>query len=153
MNNKIGNSPSVLNGGVFEDERGKLFYNNDFDLTEVKRFYIIKHHNATIVRAWQGHKREHKFFKCLRGSFVVAWKKIDNFTQPNDDNEVEFLLLSELDEKVLSIPPGYVNGLKAQQKDSELMVFSDMSLEESLNDNYKFDAEQWLDWSQFNEEI
>jgi dTDP-4-dehydrorhamnose 3,5-epimerase-like enzyme len=82
-----------LEGGFHKDERGELSYNNNFDLSPVKRMYIIKHTDKNVVRAWQGHQQEHKFFKCIKGSFVIAWKKIDDFSKPTDNNKSEYVIL------------------------------------------------------------
>ena len=51
-------SYELITGGVFEDQRGKVVFVNDCDLTNVKRFYHIHHPNTYTVRAWQGHKIE-----------------------------------------------------------------------------------------------
>ncbi len=141
--------PTILEGGIYSDERGELIYNNNFDLSHVKRMYIIKHPDKSVVRAWQGHQQEHKYFKCIRGSFVVAWKKIDDFTNPTDNNKAEFTILSESENNVLSIPPSFANGLKALEADSEIMVFSDYKLGESLDDKIRFDKDLWFDWGAF----
>ena len=53
------------------DKRGSVAYVNDFDLTEVKRFYKITHSSIETLRAWQGHKREQKWFSCTKGAFVI----------------------------------------------------------------------------------
>jgi len=142
-------NPKILKGGVFTDERGELLYNNEFDLSMIKRMYTIKHPDKSIVRAWQGHQQEHKYFKCIRGSFVVAWKKIDDFNNPTDNNKVGFTVLKESENNVLSISSGYANGLKALERNSEIMVFSDYKLGESLDDKIRFDKDLWLDWKQF----
>lgn len=143
------NKPEILEGGIYSDERGELIYNNNFDLSVVKRMYIIKHTDTAVIRAWQGHKQERKFFKCIRGSFVVAWKKIDDFENPNTSMDAEFLVLKESENIVISIPSGYANGLKAMLPGSEIMVFSDHALGASLDDKIRFDKNLWLDWSQF----
>jgi len=142
-------TPKLIKGGVFTDERGELEYINDFDLSLIKRMYIIRHPDKKVIRAWQGHQQEHKYFKCIKGSFVVAWKKIDDFSNPNDSNKSEFVILQKSKNQVLSIPPGYANGLKALEDNSEIMVFSDYYLNESLDDKIRFDQNLWFDWSQF----
>jgi dTDP-4-dehydrorhamnose 3,5-epimerase len=146
MNKQI---PKLLKGGIYSDERGELIYNNSFDLSEIKRMYIIRHTDISVVRAWQGHQQEQKYFKCIKGSFVVAWKKINDFSNPTDNNKAEFTILKESENNVLSIPPGYANGLKALETDSEIMVFSDHKLGESLDDKIRFDKNLWLNWEQF----
>ncbi len=142
-------SPEIIKGGIYSDNRGELLYNNDFDLSTIKRMYIIKHPDKSVVRAWQGHQQEHKYFKCIKGSFVVAWKKIDDFTNPSDNNKAEYTILSESENNVLSIPSGFANGLKALESDSEIMVFSDYKLGESLDDKIRFDKDLWFDWGAF----
>lgn len=141
--------PKILQGGIYTDERGELIYNNNFDLTDVKRMYIIRHTDINVVRAWQGHQQEHKYFKCIKGSFVVAWKKINDFSNPDDGIPAEYTKLKEDENVVLSVPCGYANGLKALIPDSEIMVFSDFHLGASLDDKIRFDKNLWLDWGQF----
>ncbi len=143
------NKPKIIKGGEFEDSRGKLTYVNEFDLTPVKRFYAIKHPDKTVVRAWQGHRKESKWFKCISGSFVVAWKKIDDFENPSDTIKPDYVVLNKETNSILYVPPGYANGLKALEENSEILVFSDHKLGESLDDKIRFDKDLWLDWEQF----
>ncbi|AHW61323.1 dTDP-4-dehydrorhamnose 3,5-epimerase [Draconibacterium orientale] len=146
MNNK---QPLLIRGGLYSDERGELSYVNDFDLTNVKRFYVIKHPDKRVVRAWQGHQQEHKYFKCLKGSFVVAWVEIDNFKNPSVKLNAQYEILKASENNVLSVPPGNANGLKALEPGSQIIVFSDYALNESLDDKIRFEKDLWLDWSQF----
>lgn len=146
----IKTKPELLIGGIYTDERGELLYNNNFDLTPVKRMYIIRHPDTSVVRAWQGHQQEHKYFQCIKGSFVVAWKKIDDFARPNMNFDAEYVILSDSENKVLSVPAGYANGLKALIPGSEIMVFSDHALGASLDDKIRFNKDWWLDWSRFD---
>lgn len=142
-------TPELIKGDIFTDERGELEYINDFNLSLIKRMYVIRHPDKKIIRAWQGHKLEHKYFKCIKGSFIVAWKRIDNFSYPNDQNEAEYVILSKNKNEVLSIPPGYANGLKALEDNSEIMIFSDYYLGESSDDKLRFDKGLWFNWDKF----
>jgi len=45
----------IINGGKHTDSLRTLSYFNDFDLTSIKRFYIIEHPNINIIRVWQSH--------------------------------------------------------------------------------------------------
>ncbi|MHA1251653.1 MAG: hypothetical protein ACTSRP_16800, partial [Candidatus Helarchaeota archaeon] len=60
-------------------------YANDFTLPNIKRFYTIENNDTKIVRAWQGHPTETKYFFPIKGKFVVAWVKIDDFKNPSKD--------------------------------------------------------------------
>ena len=136
----------IIEGGKFEDGRGMLIYFNEFDMKGVRRFYVISHPDTSIVRAWQGHKKEQKWFYVLKGSFKVVLVKPDNWENPSTDlNPDEFILKAEANH-VLYIPGNYANGLKALEPESRIMVFSSFTVDESSKDNYRFRQDMWYDW-------
>lgn len=139
--------PTIIKGGAYSDERGSMRFVNDFSFNDVKRFYFIKHPNTEFVRAWQAHQFEKKYFYPISGSFVVAWVKIDDFENPSKDLIPEYHILSVANSEIISVPKGYANGLKALETNSEVMIFSDMELEESVNEKIRFPAHWWLDWN------
>ena len=141
--------PSIIKGGTFTDNRGTMRFVNAFDFPDVKRFYFIKHPDTSVVRAWQGHQFEKKYFYPITGSFIVAWVKIDDFENPSDDLIPEVHHLSAKSSELLSIPKGYANGLKALEPNSELMIFSDLGVEESVKEKIRFPSDKWLDWTRF----
>ncbi|GMT46334.1 MAG: hypothetical protein IEMM0006_2166 [bacterium] len=138
--------PTLIPGGTFSDQRGTLRFVNDFLMNDVIRFYIIRHNNTELIRAWQAHKQERKYFYVLKGRFVVAYLKLNKFDNPDMSLKPEYTVLSELESKVLALPEGYANGLKALEPDAEIMVFSNLTVEESQKDDYRFPAEWWFDW-------
>jgi dTDP-4-dehydrorhamnose 3,5-epimerase len=138
--------PTIIKGGNFADQRGIMRFVNDFRFNDVKRFYFIKHPDTEVVRAWQGHQFEKKYFYPISGSFIVAWVKIDDFINPSKDLIPEYHILSASTSEIISIPTGYANGLKALEPDSEILIFSDMNLEDSINEKIRFPAEWWMDW-------
>lgn len=142
--------PQLITGGNFADNRGKIRFVNDFRFEDVKRFYFIKHLDTSVVRAWQGHQFEKKYFYPISGKFAIAWIRIDDFNNPSADLTPEVHILSAENSEILAIPKGYANGLKALEPNSELMIFSDMSLEESLNEKIRYPANKWLDWENIN---
>ena len=139
----------IINGEIFEDHRGAIISNNGFDLTDIKRIYTIHHPNKEIIRAWQGHLHEVKYFKCIKGSFVVAWKEIEQDLMNINNENAEYHILDSKNNEVLKIPNGYANGLKAIENDSSILVFSDFNLNDSIKEKIRYDSNQWLDWSQF----
>ena len=143
--------PTLLKGGSFSDSRGSMRFVNDFRFIDVKRFYFIKHPGTSVVRAWQGHRFEKKYFYPISGSFVIAWVKIDDFENPSDNLIPEYHILQAKNSEILSVPKGYANGLKALEPDSELMIFSDLSLEESTRENIRYPADWWFDWSEITQ--
>ena len=140
--------PTIIKGGSYTDQRGAMRFVNDFHFEDVKRFYFIKHPETRIVRAWQGHQFEKKYFYPISGSFVVAWVKIDDFNNPSKNLKPEYHILSTVNSEIVSVPKGYANGLKALEPNAEILVFSDMTLEQSVNEKIRYPADWWLNWEE-----
>jgi dTDP-4-dehydrorhamnose 3,5-epimerase len=138
----------IITGGKFADERGEIQFVNDFDMSEIKRFYTIFHPDTSTIRAWQGHKIEKRWFYCTEGSFDIRIVKIDNWESPSDDLTVEKVILNSKKPIILKIPSGYVNGIKALSKNSKLILFSNFKFDENQNDEYRFDKNLWTNWEQ-----
>lgn len=140
--------PTIIKGNKFSDSRGVMRFVNDFKFDDVKRFYFIKHPDVSTVRAWQGHQFEKKYFYPIAGSFVVAWVKVDDFENPSPNLKPEYHILSATNSEIISVPKGYANGLKALEPNSEIMIFSDMSLVESVNEKIRYPADWWINWEE-----
>lgn len=139
--------PVLLKGDLFVDERGTLTFVNDFRFNDVERFYIVSNHSKNIIRAWQGHKVERKYFYALNGVFIIFLVKIDDWEKPSLDLEVKKFVLTEKKSQILIVPQGYANGIIALEKNSKLLVFSSQKLEDAKKDDYRFKKEYWVDWN------
>jgi dTDP-4-dehydrorhamnose 3,5-epimerase len=128
----------LIKGNRFVDNRGIIRFNNEFDMTAVKRMYLIEP-TPYLIRAWQGHQIENKWFSVVSGSFEVQIVSMTDLSVKKS-----FILSEDLDE-VLKIEAGFYNGFKALEPQSKLMVYSDKSLSNSLNDDYRLSVEQ-LTW-------
>ena len=137
----------IIKGGIFNDERGSLRFVNDFSLSNFKRFYLVKNKNTNLIRAWQGHKKEIKVFYPTKGSFIISWVKIDDFKRPSPNLTTESYVLDSRESEVLIIDKGHANGFKAEEPNSELLIFSNLDLEESSEDLYRFNKDLWFDWT------
>ena len=133
----------IVRGNTHTDPRGKVRYVNDFDFEYVKRFYVITHPDIDLIRAWQGHKKETKSFFVAKGVFSVKWIKIDNWVQPSEELEIESRIITDQKSEILIISPGHVNGFKALESDSTLIVFSDKTLQESKEDDFRYPLDYW----------
>ncbi len=135
-------SPLLIKGGHHEDERGRLIYNNNFNLFSfnIKRCYSIM---PKGLRAWQGHQKEQKWFMALEGIILLLVIKPDNWENPSFDLKVNKYILKANDGDVLHVPEGFITGMKPITTGATLMVYSDFTLEESLKDDYRFDKERW----------
>jgi dTDP-4-dehydrorhamnose 3,5-epimerase-like enzyme len=138
----------ITEGGLFSDTRGTVSFVNDFNLAPVKRFYLISHPNTDIVRAWQGHKIERKWFYCIQGSFEVKVVKIDDWVHPSKELIIQSYVLTANKSQVLTVTEGCATGIRALEIDASLMVFSDKTLDEAKNDDYRFDKNYWFNWEE-----
>lgn len=136
----------IIKGSSFTDHRGALSFVNEFEFHDVKRFYQITHPDTLVVRAWQGHQKESKYFYVAKGKFAIAYVKIDDWINPSPDLTAHMHILKESDPGILFIPPGYANGIKALEPDSCLIVYSNLTLQESSVDRWSFEPTLWLDW-------
>ena len=89
-----------IKGGVAKDERGQIRFVNDFDMSLVKRFYMIKNADTALVRGWRGHRIEQRWFYVLSGAFEIELVKIDNWESPSLDLPIENLEMNVYDQKV-----------------------------------------------------
>ncbi len=116
-------SPSIIKGGIHDDNRGRIAFVNNFNFNDVKRFYTIQNNSTEIVRAWQGHKVENKYFFVVSGSFLICGVKIDYWDNPSKDLSVEKFIISSTESEILLLPGGYANGIKSLEENSKLLVF------------------------------
>lgn len=130
----------LITGSKFTDFRGQLYYNNDFDLSVVKRMYIIENSSIDFIRAWQGHKIEQRWFCSVNGRFEIRLIKIDNWQNPSCSLPIYEYQLNADNLHVLHIPPGFVSSIQAKDHYSKLLVMSDYHLGEVIDD-YRFPLE------------
>jgi len=134
----------VIEGGIYRDERGLIQFVNDFDFPDVKRFYITENTSTDVVRAWQGHRKEKKYFYAITGKFLIGLVKIDDWNNPSKLLKAEKVTLHDQDSRILEIPPGYANGFRALQPGSKLLIFSDKIIDKA--DKIVYDKNLWMDW-------
>lgn len=127
-----------IKGGIAKDDRGQIRFVNDFDMSLVKRFYIIKNLDITLVRGWRAHRIEQRWFYVLSGSFAVDIVKIDNWENASPDLPVERLVLNTDENRVLHLYTGYATAFQALEENSELLVFSDFRIENAPKDDYTY---------------
>jgi dTDP-4-dehydrorhamnose 3,5-epimerase-like enzyme len=139
--------PFILNGGLSVDDRGEIAFVNDFNFESVRRFYMVSNHKAGFVRAWHAHKREAKYVTAVTGAAIVGAVKIDDWDKPSGDLPVKRYIISSNKPQILYIPAGYANGFMSLTSDLKLIFFSSSLLEESAEDDIRFDARYWDIWN------
>ncbi len=136
----------LLRGGSATDDRGSLFFINDFDTAKARRFYIVTNHASGFIRAWHAHRKEGKFVTVLRGAALIGAVRVADMANPDPRATVERYVLSERSPSMLYIPPGFANGAMTLTPDAMIQYFSTSTLEESKGDDIRFDARLWDPW-------
>ena len=137
----------LFDGGLAVDDRGQVSFVNSFDFKDVKRFYMVANHKQGFVRAWHAHKKEAKYVLVVKGAAVLGAVEIDNWDKPSRKSEAQRFVLSEKKPTVLYIPAGYANGFMTLIEDTQIMFFSTSTLDESLGDDFRYEARYWDIWS------
>lgn len=127
----------IIDGNLHRDCRGAVRFVNDFDMSQVVRMYFIEP-KLGVIRAWQGHKRETKWFCAAHGDFLVKTINMNTFEKKEYN-------LKATESKVLEISGGHYNGLEALEEGSVLIVFSDVDLDSSKADDFRESIEN-LKW-------
>lgn len=139
-------TPTLIKGGRAVDDRGAVTFVNDFNLQGFKRFYTVQNHKQGFIRAWHGHLKEAKAFIVVTGSVLACAVRMTDAISPSKDEEVKKFTLSSTTPSTLIIPAGYANGFMSLTPDAVLLVLSSTTLEDSLNDDYRFDFDYWNPW-------
>jgi len=113
---------------TFGDDRG-YFTAINFE-SGMKRAYLIRNHKAGTIRAFHGHKKEGKTLYCLKGAFKIICISMDS-------KEWKEFTITEKGNNMLKIPSGIYNGFVSLTDDSELLVLSDSTFEESKGDDFR----------------
>lgn len=135
--------PYFFKGDSKSDFRGKVSFNNKAKLFKIKRFYIVENKKKNFIRAWHGHKLEAKFIICIRGKARIAAVKINNFKNPSKKNKPKFYDIGYKIPDLIYIPPGYANGSMSLTKDMKLIIFSSLTLKNSIKDDYRYREDYW----------
>lgn len=129
--------PGIQLGSVHTDARGKLKYNNDFDLSVIKRMYVLEHPSTKTIRGWQGHKIEQRWFVAVSGSFVIKAVKMEPVGKRRGFDILTFELKSEAVD-VMHVPAGYATSIQALEEESKLVVYADYAMGE-IEDEHRFE--------------
>jgi dTDP-4-dehydrorhamnose 3,5-epimerase-like enzyme len=138
--------PELISGGVATDDRGRVYFANELDLSRCRRFYFVENFSPGTVRAWHAHRRERKWVLAVAGAALACCVEIDDWESPSVDAEVHRFVLDAGNPSVLAVPPGYANGAMSLAPQTKLLYLSDQPLEASLDDDVRFPARYWDPW-------
>ena len=132
------NEPTIIQGKKNSDLRGKIFHVNDFDLTPVKRIYIIENKNVFINRGWKGHMVENRWFFCSIGCMEIQIVPINFFTK--EKNKIVTFTLCEEDLNILFVPKGYATLVKQIKDKSRFVAMSDYLIGVSNDEDLRWNS-------------
>ncbi len=138
----------VIDGEIFRDQRGQISSLNAFRFPGVERFYFIHHPDTSVIRGWHGHRHEKKWFYCVKGAFTIGLVEIDDWENPSPDLKAQKYHLTEQESRIICVPEGYANCIKASIPGSILLVFSGKTLPEAYSDSWRYDNKLWITWSE-----
>lgn len=130
--------PTIILGGRATDHRGTIRFVNDFDMSQVKRFYIIENSDTETIRGWRAHRIEQRWFHVLQGEFRVGLVEIDDWRKPSPNLPIAYYNLSANNMEVFHIPVGYGISIQATEIHSKMIIFGDQGMENAELDDYLF---------------
>jgi len=135
--------PTLIKGGISVDDRGYVIFNNEFEFKNIKRFYILHNFSKDTIRAFHGHLKESKYVMAVYGSAIIAAAKLSDIKSPDKNEKVYRFVISDKDPAICRIPAGYANGFKVLEDTSKILFFSTNTLDESLDDDYRYPFDYW----------
>lgn len=142
----MSDEPEVIHGGVSTDDRGRVFFANDLDLSKCRRMYFVENFSVGTVRAWHAHRNERKWVMAVSGAALACCVRVDDWDSPSTDAFVHRYVLDSNLNAILAVPQGYANGAMSLASDTKLLYLSDAPLEASLDDDIRFPARYWDPW-------
>lgn len=139
--------PKIIEGKYHFDNRGSLRFFNDISLLKYKRFYDVSNYKNNFIRAWHGHKKESKMAIVRQGAAIFGLVKIDKWDKPSKNLNVKTFVMDYKSPSVLVIPKGYANGFMNLKSNTSITFYSDKALNESLDDDYRYDYDYWNIWN------
>ncbi|PPK99531.1 WxcM-like domain-containing protein [Parapedobacter indicus] len=134
----------ITQGGVASDHRGSIRFVNDFDMTAVKRFYIIENKDTETIRGWRAHRIEQRWFYVLEGAFFMKTVKIDDWSQASKELPVEHTILRSEEQRIIHVPVGFGTAFQALEPGSRLLVFADHGIEHAQHDDYTYPVDYFI---------
>lgn len=136
----------IIDGEIFHDHRGTIQSINALDMEGVERLYFIENLDTSVIRGWHGHQTERKWFYCVSGAFTMAFIEIDDWERPSRNLKPQICHISESKSRIIAVPPGYANCIRADMPNSKLLVLSGRRYPECLDDSWRYTPDYWFEW-------
>ena len=129
--------PELIAVNAFTDDRGRVYFANDFDLRECRGCTSSRTSPTGTVRAWHAHQHERKWVMALTGAALACCVKIDDWDGPSPDAPVHRFTLDAPIRRCSRSPPATQTVRWRCCLDTKLLYLSDASLEESMKDDFR----------------
>jgi dTDP-4-dehydrorhamnose 3,5-epimerase len=137
------NSFKIIKGGNFSNNLGTISFVNDFNFNGIKRFYSIYLPKKKIIRAFHGHFKEKKVVFVISGSILLCIVKINKNPNLSKKNKVRKIILNAEEPKLFLIPEGYANGIMSIKDKTNVIFYSNKTLNHSTKDDYRYSEDFW----------
>jgi dTDP-4-dehydrorhamnose 3,5-epimerase len=141
------NKPKLFQRSLFVDDRG-TFENIPINILDSdtnfigKRVYICENFKEGTVRGFHYHEKEAKIFICLSGAVkFVLLSGANSAEMALKCPEEVFTLSAKGPKNALYIPAEYANAWQSLTDDTVLIGISSATVEESINDDIRFEPE------------
>lgn len=134
---------TVYLGETKADTRGSVTFFNSFNLKGIKRFYDVCNSTKEPIRAFHGHMIEEKYAYVVSGKVLLCIVKLSNPVSPSKMNKVKKYILESNTPQIIHIPAAHANGFKILEKNSKIIFFSTLTLQESIKDDYRYPFDYW----------
>lgn len=96
-------------------------------------------HSKGVIRGFHYHQKEWKFFVIVNGAakFIIL--------NPSRPKEIYNFVSSSRKNNLIIVPPGFANGWMSLEDNTILLCASNLSTNESLKDDQRFDPYKWGD--------
>lgn len=130
----------IIQGEVGIDNRGTVRFVNDFNFPGVKRFYQVENYERGFIRAWHGHKKETKYVYVAKGSIMLGVISMDVIQRTTHT-----IILNSIGPRICKISPNNYNGFKTLEEGTIVFFFSDTTIEEAADDDFRYPADYFND--------
>jgi dTDP-4-dehydrorhamnose 3,5-epimerase-like enzyme len=137
---------SFAKGKIFNDDRGTL---SAFEIPkdfEAKRLYFVSNWKSGFIRAWHGHFKESKLITVIQGAGMVAAVPLSEPLNPDKNVKITRQVITPGD-GFFFVPGAHANGLMSLTSDCKFLIISSSSLEESVNDDFRYPFDYWQAWN------
>lgn len=108
----------------------------------LKRIYYVYNYGKGIIRGFHFHKKEWKYFTVVNSAAKIV------ALNPEKPQEIFTFISSSRQPNLVVIPPEFANGWVSLGEQTILLCGSTATIDESMQDDQRFDPYTWGDvWS------